>query len=1698
VRCPWLLLLSDTAACTQLTPKTMPCPTPAAFLRPPRDTELSDPAHNGCMAPDPRPELEPEPESMMPGGPEGLEGQRCSLEMGAGQGLGLGPEPEPEDDLRQTRSQRSTWAHRQDELAREYVDDEGRDGCTSCPPSWHSIKTFMLHVVRAIFPFMYLVELLYRWSRRKVTRKCADQGCGKKQCEVCCEKSCGCCQNPCWKGLPCYWDAGPASGTKVIMVSATLPDVPKGTKGVVYRRRQDDTMFNEEGAVVKKTVPVRWDIKNDSGDNIEKYSTPYEDIRLPKAGGRLGLDSDGRPQGFPRNQWCKRRCVDPDTADNKGAPWARKQKLVTVRRIAECLGWMYYFLLAYFIVCRSADFHAWIQRAKIFHSERFFSWMPEFLDAMIFGTDPWQVNLPNEQAAHPEKDAFVGVALSVTYYPLCAFLLLVVLHAHEETSYPRRKRIERSVETDSILYAGVKIINKLAHNVNTARGKRKEFRERWSGRLVLCGSLLSVVSTEVFTCWIAEIIVGEQGIPFNWITQKWVPWVGSSLLLLGFGCWQCGFRVWKSPFNTATPARKKHKEIRKKLLGQDTKDKTKQIEENVRQARRHIWSRIFASCVGVIGLEFISLWCYAHWNDCTQHDPEDGRYQPLNASETNNNWNQHCRWLATSLTQFPIFVLMGSLVVFGIGALMINIANSNAARRAGRRSTRLKLRKGDRVEIGPGLSDVGSIKVSKSSADDSGGNASPGDNYSVGESYVGEIGTIVALAGQLCSPHSESDPQEGSSGQNYIPQNVTPAVQNEFLRTDSSGKQTFEVPPNHCVVQLHESDRGRLVGYIEMGNNQGKCALVPIENICDVDWATAFNDTFAEITERELRKLSFENEKYGERYSRRFRELQCTPIAKFHLAKFDKSTLDQLIEIYLKAHSKSSLMDSDELRKATNDLVDLCFDEFKLACLEPGEELASQDVLQFKRVTGLTVGSDRAQCTVPTAGNREKIKGRLESHPEEVLAFIQSRSEGARTELRKILHTLDGATGVTEGEFFQHFKGSLIFEKPVLGKCWKRLGCLPELVPIVKSVLKGAVLGLFVGSAAYRESWIVFPLAGGMLGAAIGWLERDLDATAHHLAGHILQLQTKMEEGCTQPSECHETPAIFADDVGKMILFLSKARQLKRRLQWRTKIWYISIVHAALPFLYTFVATMPSTVSWLIALYIATGMAVYFITQSPSRPAKGAKIQVNAPGQSWIVSAFQVLISLAYLAGPVVCFFGATFSHQGSESWEYARQTRTPPDVCSLILDTQGQCCCEHATEVVDNIVVVLEKHPERKDTFQCCPSEFCWDRQGTSYGSQMVKTDGVTCFNQKEDWRGKCIGGVDSDGPALRSVRSELDEPRLCHKCGTVQPSVFDQGSKCAPSLPGLCDKSYAESGHVCYADDCKDLNGCDCISPGPKPGPGPEPEPEPQPQSQPEPEPEPEPQPQPQSEPEPEPEPEPQPQSEPEPEPEPEPQPQPQSKPEPEPEPEPQPQSQPEPEPEPEPKPPPPPSPSLGFRIGQDYKREGQVCFGQEWLDDVIEELDQDDSTFPSWLGTSNHKYTVGAWCEQVGKQRGNATCTYRVAKDNSTACQVKLHHPFDSSHKDILGCLACGGEIGMHLITFWANATFTFAILSRLYACYEDYFQQYHRMLYFLHLTPWSTMKHIYKDSNEQLARFKVCHNLFLVLVVLVVVVVFVGVV
>ena len=119
--------------------------------------------------------------------------------------------------------------------------------------------------------------------------------------------------------------------------------------------------------------------------------------------------------------------------------------------------------------------------------------------------------------------------------------------------------------------------------------------------------------------------------------------------------------------------------------------------------------------------------------------------------------------------------------------------------------------------------------------------------------------------------------------------------------------------------------------------------------------------------------------------------------------------------------------------------------------------------------------------------------------------------------------------------------------------------------------------------------------------------------------------------------------------------------------------------------------------------------------------------------------------------------------------------------------------------------------------------------------------------------------------------------------------------------------------------------------------------------------------------------------------------------------------------------------------------------------------------------------------------------SSCTYRVEKQNTNSCQLYFHLlslvsqciPFLGLCELFLlynnlsffpffrlrfgsrgGCAACGGTPTVHLLTFSANAVLTYALASRLYRCYEDYFEQYHRMLYFIQLTPWSTMKHTYR--------------------------------
>eukprot|EP01046_Picozoa_sp_COSAG06_P066482 COSAG06_NODE_16793_length_980_cov_1.938706_1_plen_280_part_10 len=157
--------------------------------------------------------------------------------------------------------------------------------------------------------------------------------------------------------------------------------------------------------------------------------------------------------------------------------------------------------------------------------------------------------------------------------------------------------------------------------------------------------------------------------------------------------------------------------------------------------------------------------------------------------------------------------------------------------------------------------------------------------------------------------------------------------------------------------------------------------------------------------------------------------------------------------------------------------------------------------------------------------------------------------------------------------------------------------------------------------------------------------------------------------------------------------------------------------------------------------------------------------------------------------------------------------------------------------------------------------------------------------------------------------------------------------------------------------------------------------------------------------------------------------------------------------------------------------FKPDIKVCFNQQWLDDSDDRfLFDHDTSIPL------DKPTIARWC---AAHTPESKCTYRVAKERTTTCMlpfwvppiVQYFQPTDGlGHNVLVGCIACGGSLPVHLLTFWANLTFSFAVVSRLYRCYEDYYIQYHRMLYFIQLTPWSTMKHVYRGQHSNTVKQK----------------------
>eukprot|EP01047_Picozoa_sp_COSAG01_P031039 COSAG01_NODE_2186_length_8202_cov_5.667407_7_plen_880_part_00 len=204
-------------------------------------------------------------------------------------------------------------------FAKLFEDDEMRDGCNQCPPTWKATRIFMWHLAKALFPFFFLVQLFFRWLKRKF-----DHGLQKR---------------------------------------------------------------------------------------------------------------DGE----------------------------------TPREMADCLEWFYLFFLVYLVMTHSSTMHAWVKEWTGTLGQQEHSGWKAFL-----GADPYD-----------QSQSFVDGALSESFFPLLAYILLAVLWAHEETSYPRRAKMQYSMEENS---SSLLILLQWIKNNG----------EKQKNKIQCAGVILSFLGVEVF------------------------------------------------------------------------------------------------------------------------------------------------------------------------------------------------------------------------------------------------------------------------------------------------------------------------------------------------------------------------------------------------------------------------------------------------------------------------------------------------------------------------------------------------------------------------------------------------------------------------------------------------------------------------------------------------------------------------------------------------------------------------------------------------------------------------------------------------------------------------------------------------------------------------------------------------------------------------------------------------------------------------------------------------------------------------------------------------------------------------------------------------------------------------------------------------------------------------------------------------
>eukprot|EP01046_Picozoa_sp_COSAG06_P010213 COSAG06_NODE_552_length_14385_cov_7.790424_13_plen_837_part_01 len=832
------------------------------------------------------------------------------------------------------------------------------------------------------------------------------------------------------------------------------------------------------------------------------------------------------------------------------------------------------------------------------------------------------------------------------------FVLLVVLHAHEETTYPRRKRIEHSVETDSILAFGVKAIEKLAHDPDETEIQRSGAcgsRQRGSTALTVIGTITFVVSTEMLIIYAIFLKTGQLSV--QWM-QAWVPMAGLSLAGIGTLCFSLTFIGYREA-GGSYPRIGCVQDIHMCKCCPNTRGLL-----NGASAHREITARSVATVIMFLGVEMILMMVFGSADSV--------------------------KVLGNLGFVIPAFGVVGLFV----GAWMVSVAFSDAQREAGTRKEKingLELEVGDRVEVGStGIPATDMPEDDRELLRSTSRNTAHRTQNTEPESLAGAIGTVVGVPGQ----ELEDFPAPGHAGsgrglaQDYNLEEKQPVIPVDLpegsVITGEDEVRRFTVPETMCVVRLDISIKKKVKALLQTDSNNrtSRTMLVAIANLTDVDWATNFRDVFDDITGRELRRLSFTGEeKYTRQYSRRFRELQCTLIANIHQQEFEKDSLAKRCHLYLEQRKVAS---QREIAGATIDAAKLAIIEI---CLQHKDEYALDgDLLDAKSKEMVR----RSQALDP-----EQAQTYLEGLDEEqILNFaFKVDPEALETMLEK---HISGSHELPEGPFFAFFKGSLIFDKrAVTTRLWGA-GC-------------GGLIGMTIGSFGEDSTWAA-PVIAGAIGAALGyfivWVQGDKDPTAHHLAGHIVDFHKETQEAIAVDAEMHSTNSMAADRVGKMILYLSKARQYKQRQQWRARLWYIAFLHASIPFILTFMSTM-STYAIVGMIYTVVGLLAFAIIstwqETNGEPKDECWHNPHCSLRGLLRGAFMLLwfgvplLSLIWgMSGTRAALDrlglqlntnATAYLHTKLASGDVAT------DVCGQILDTQGHCCCENTQEVTDTLI---------------------------------------------------------------------------------------------------------------------------------------------------------------------------------------------------------------------------------------------------------------------------------------------------------------------------------------------------------------------------------------------------------------------------